>query len=57
MDDVGPDHTLGPVSLQCRQDVIHFLSLLFPAQTFKVAVVQHKWVVYRHAGEMMAENM
>lgn len=48
MEDVGLNSTLCPVLLQHRQDVVHLITLLLPAQTFKVAVVQHQWVVYCH---------
>lgn len=49
MQDAGLHCALGPVLLQRRQDKVQLLTLLFPAQTFKVAVVQHQRVVYCHA--------
>lgn len=49
MEDVAPHCTLGPVLLQCGQDVVHLLSIPLPAQAFKAAVIQHQWVVYSHA--------
>lgn len=48
MKDVGLNRALCPVLLQRRQDMVHLIALLLPAQTFKVAVVQHQWVVYCH---------
>lgn len=51
VEDVGLDRTLGPVLLQRRQSEVHLFVLLFPVQTFEVAVVQHQRVIYCHAGD------